>query len=95
MTEITSRQDGGPTEAEAHAEPATTSHREDPLVQIELQGCPDAVPRMMVARSKLADEKLTLPFGNGYDHFAFDRYITRNGQLVPIYTWVDRTRIAE
>lgn len=95
MTEITSWQDVDPTEAEEHVEQGSANHHEDPLVQIELQGCPNPVPRMMVARSKLADEKLKLPFGNGYDHFVFDRYITRSGQLVPVYTWVDRTRIAE
>lgn len=93
MTKITHRQDAENAEREAHWE--ITKHHKDPLVEIELQGCPNAVPRMMVARSTLAEEKLKIPYGNGYDHFVFDSYITRNGNLVPVYTWVDSTRIAE
>lgn len=95
MTEITQPQDVDESAHESHVQQGIAKHHEDPLIQVELQGCPNFVPRMMVARSTLDEQKLTIPYGNGYDHFVFDSYITRNGHLVPVFTWVDRTRIAE
>lgn len=95
MTEITPQPPVDQAERDAHAERGAAKYQEDPLVQIELQGCPNVVPRMMVARSTLDEQRLKIPFGNGYDHFVLDSYITRNGHLVPVFTWIDRTRIAE
>lgn len=71
------------------------TREEDPLVQVELTGCPSIVPRMMIARSKLAQGNLKVPFGNGHDHFVFDSYVTRDGELIPVFVWTDRTRNAE
>lgn len=67
----------------------------DGLIAIELVGCPNSVPRMMVSRKVMAEGKVKIPFGNGYDHFEFDSYATRDGQPVPVFAWTDRTRIAE
>lgn len=102
MTEITQRQafDQAERTAEsaeraAHVQQEIGKHHHDPLIRIELTGCPNLVPRMMIPRSRLSEEKLKIPFGNGYDHFVLDSHISRNGHLVPVFAWVDRTKIAE
>lgn len=102
MTEITGDHVVGGAGAAADAaernvpeQPVAAQREHDPLIQIELTGCPNAVPRMMVARSRVDQGTLKMPFGNGYDHFVFHSYVNRNGNLVPVFTWTDRTRIAE
>lgn len=67
----------------------------DDLISIELVGCPNSVPSMLVSPKVMAEGKITIPFGNGYDHFVFDYYTFKEGQRVPVFSWVDRTRIAE
>lgn len=79
MTEIT---DPGPVQSEG-------------LISIDLVGCPNSTPSMMVSPNVVAEGKIRIPFGNGYDHFVFDYYTFRDGQQVPVFSWVDRTRIAE
>ncbi|GAA5129856.1 hypothetical protein GCM10025762_62510 [Haloechinothrix salitolerans] len=61
----------------------------------ELRGCPFAAPGVMVTRAQVADGRLKIPCANGYDHFEFDSYVTRNGRLIPVFAWTDRTRVAE
>jgi len=67
----------------------------EPLLPAELRGCPATVRGVMVTRAQVAEGRLKIPCANGYDHFEFDSYITRNGRLVPVFAWIDRTRIAE
>lgn len=69
--------------------------QEEGLIAIELVGCPNSVPRMMVSPKVMDEGKLKIQFGNGYDHFVFDYYSFKEGQRVPVFSWVDRTRIAE
>lgn len=89
MTEITCDHGVGPGRPEA------VGPEQEPLVEVELTGCPDAVPHLMVARSRLDQGRLKIPFRDGYDHFDFDSYITRNGNQVPVFVWSGRTKIAE
>ncbi|MPY80888.1 MAG: hypothetical protein GEV04_21110 [Actinophytocola sp.] len=65
------------------------------LVPAELRGSPFAAPGVMVTRAEVADGRLKIPCANGYDHFEFDSYVTRNGELIPVFAWTDRTRVAE
>ncbi|WP_034268584.1 DUF5988 family protein [Haloechinothrix halophila] len=65
------------------------------LMPAELCGSPFAVPGVMVTRAQVADGTLKIPCANGYDHFEFDSYVTRNGTLIPVFAWTDRTRVAE
>ncbi len=67
----------------------------DDLVSIELSGCPNPVPRMLVHRNVIAEGRFKIPFRNGYDHFVFESYATRDGQEIPVFVWTGRTRVAE
>lgn len=67
----------------------------EPLVHVELTGCPNVVPRMLVPRSTLTEGKLKISFGAGHDHFVLESCISQSGESVPVFTWAYRTRIAE
>lgn len=67
----------------------------EPLVPVELTGCPSLVPRMLVPQARVEQGELKIPFGNGYDHFDFRSYADKNGQRVPVFAWTGRTKIAE
>lgn len=67
----------------------------EPLMPAELRGSPFAAPGVMVTRAQVASGRLKIPCANGYDHFEFDSYVTRNGTLIPVFAWIDRTRVAE
>lgn len=79
-----------PNESESHGE-----NIDGDLISIELAGCPDPVPRMLVRREVIAAGRFKIPFRNGYDHFEFDHYTIRNGQETPVFAWTCRTRVAE
>lgn len=65
------------------------------LIPAELRGSPFAMPGVMVTKAQVADGRLKIPCANGYDHFEFDSYVSRNGTLIPVFAWTDRTRVAE
>lgn len=69
--------------------------RSETLMPAELRGSPFAAPGVMVTRTQVASGRLKIPCANGYDHFEFDSYVTRNGTLIPVFAWIDRTRVAE
>lgn len=62
---------------------------------VDLVGAPSPVPRLRVVPSVVADGKLNIPYGNGYDHFTLDRYEHWEGYTVSVLVWSGRTNIAE
>lgn len=68
---------------------------EDDNVEVELVGCASLGPRLWTERSALAEGRLKVQFGNGYEHFDLDHYEEIEGRTTPVFVWTDRTRIAE
>ncbi len=100
MTDTTNSHDASATPTKTppnnEVDSAVTGTAEgDGLVSIELSGCPNPVPRMLVHRNVIAEGRFKIPFRNGYDHFAFESYTTRDGQEIPVFVWTGRTRVAE
>lgn len=64
-------------------------------VEVELVGRPGFGPRTSVDPAAVAEGRLKLLSGNGYEHFDLDHYVERDGSSIPVFVWTDRTLIAE
>jgi hypothetical protein len=75
----------------------------DELINVSLQGGPEAIPRtVQVEKSKLEDGKLKIEHLGGYEHFERatsdhdpDRAHSAAPGLKEIFRWTLRTKIAE
>ncbi|MGW7001524.1 DUF5988 family protein [Streptomyces sp. NPDC054933] len=63
---------------------------------VVLAGGPDGTPRVWAAPAEEDQDRITVPQGNGYEHFEFGgEYSELAGEQVPVYQWCYRTFIAE
>jgi hypothetical protein len=66
-------------------------------IKVVLSGGPESFP--MVRRVHLADSlesSIKFPFGAGYEHFRhIGDFTSMDGETLPVFTWFDRTAIAE
>jgi hypothetical protein len=69
----------------------------DDNVQVELVGCTGLGSHVFVDRSVVAEGRLKIQFGAGYEHFDLDHFVDAGGddEPVPVFVWTDRTWIAE
>ncbi|MEV5302939.1 DUF5988 family protein [Amycolatopsis methanolica] len=65
------------------------------FVEVELVNEHDEVTTLSVDDASLRQGTLKIQVGNGYDHFVLARREVRDGRTVPVYSWIQRTRIAE
>lgn len=61
-----------------------------------LKGGPSDIPEIQEVRSGSIESRLTIPRGNGYEHFEITQdFADVGGVLMPVYQWSYRTAIAE
>jgi hypothetical protein len=70
---------------------------DDDNVQVELVGCTGLGSHISVDRAAVAEGRLKIQFGAGYEHFDLDHFSdsSGDGDPVPVFVWTDRTWIAE
>lgn len=66
-------------------------------VRVELVGCTGLGSHISVDRAAVAEGRLKIQFGAGYEHFDLDHFTDSDddGEGVPVFVWTDRTWIAE
>ncbi|MBO0913299.1 DUF5988 family protein [Streptomyces laculatispora] len=65
-------------------------------IRVMLSGGPEESPSTWEVTSLKGETRVTVPRGNGYEHFEFaDHYAEFGGELLPVYRWIYRTYIAE
>jgi hypothetical protein len=61
-----------------------------------LKGGPSDIPEIQEVKSGSTAGRLTIPRGNGYEHFEITQdFKDVGGVLMPVYRWSYRTAIAE
>lgn len=67
------------------------------MVEVSLTGGPEAIPRAVrVERRKVRDGRLKIEHRGGYEHFeCADGECPMKEDLLPIFHWKFRTKIAE
>jgi len=65
----------------------------DELVEVVLEGGPREIPRIMKVAGDASEDRIKIPWGNGYEHFELDEPAS-NG-VPKRFRWTMRTCIAE
>lgn len=64
-------------------------------IDVELIGSRGLGSRRRVDPAVIAEGRLKVQFGAGYEHFDLDHYADRGGTSVPVFVCTHRTWIAE